>query len=403
MVEWKTTTLGELCQSSGGDIQTGPFGSQLHASDYVPIGIPSVMPQNIGDNVIREDGIARITPFDAQRLSRYLLREGDIVYSRRGDVERRALVRAAQDGWLCGTGCLRVRFGKSVDSRFVSYQLGAPAAREWIVRHAVGATMPNLNTSILGALPITVPPIAIQASIATVLGALDDKIAVNDQISAKVDELAAQLLEKSLESSLYDVRQVSLGTIADVNRSKITPRADGHLRYIDISSVSIGAFEWPQRITWPEAPGRARRGVSYGDTMWSTVRPSRRSHALVLDDNPELVASTGLAVLTPTTVGPAFLYEVTKRAEFTSFLESVAEGSTYPAVRAEKFAQAVVPMLPNDKMRSFEDKAIALRRRSHLARMESRTLTALRDTMLPKLMSEELRVRDAERVVEDAV
>src|SRR5438132_11495381 len=104
--EWEQTTLGEACTRNGGDIQTGPFGSQLHASDYVPVGIPSIMPQNIGDNRIIELDIARITPADAKRLSRYLVRKGDIIYSRRGDVERRALVREREDGWLCGTGCL---------------------------------------------------------------------------------------------------------------------------------------------------------------------------------------------------------------------------------------------------------------------------------------------------------
>src|SRR6266511_5967249 len=90
---WEWITLGDACRRGGGDIQTGPFGSQLHASDYVADGIPSIMPQNIGDNRIIESGIARITPADAQRLRRYLVRRGDIVYSRRGDVERRALVR----------------------------------------------------------------------------------------------------------------------------------------------------------------------------------------------------------------------------------------------------------------------------------------------------------------------
>ena len=68
--EWRETTLGEACRSTGGDIQTGPFGSQLHAADYVPVGIPSIMPQNIGDNRIIEEGIARITEADARRLTR---------------------------------------------------------------------------------------------------------------------------------------------------------------------------------------------------------------------------------------------------------------------------------------------------------------------------------------------
>src|SRR5579872_5792159 len=145
---WDNLPLAEVCRRGGGDIQTGPFGSQLHASDYVSAGIPSIMPQNIGDNRVLVDGIARITANDAERLSRYLVQPGDIVYSRRGDVERRALVRTAEDGWLCGTGCLRVRLGKGeADPIYCSYYLGHPEVRAWIVRHAVGATMPNLNTS----------------------------------------------------------------------------------------------------------------------------------------------------------------------------------------------------------------------------------------------------------------
>ena len=104
---WQYLPLGEVCQKGGGDIQTGPFGSQLHAADYVPVGIPSIMPQNIGDNRVIERGIARITPEDAARLSRYRVKVGDVVYSRRGDVERRSLIREREEGWLCGTGCLR--------------------------------------------------------------------------------------------------------------------------------------------------------------------------------------------------------------------------------------------------------------------------------------------------------
>ncbi|MFE7617715.1 hypothetical protein [Streptomyces sp. NPDC057496] len=155
---WLRTTLGVLCASGGGSIQTGPFGSQLHASDYVDSGIPSVMPQNIGDNIIVEDGIARITTEDASRLSKYRLTEGDIVYSRRGDVKRRALVREYEAGWLCGTGCLRVRVGTAAESLFMSHYLGEPEIQEWIVQHAIGATMPNLNTSILGEVPVLLPP-----------------------------------------------------------------------------------------------------------------------------------------------------------------------------------------------------------------------------------------------------
>lgn len=194
---WETTTLGEACKRGGGEIQTGPFGSQLHAADYVTEGIPSIMPQNIGDNRINEQGIARITPADAARLSRYLVREGDIVYSRRGDVERKALVRRHEDGWLCGTGCLRVRFGSEefVNSLYASFYLSHADVRSWIVRHAHGATMPNLNTSILGALPFVIPPIAEQLRIAHILGTLDDKIELNRRQNETLESLARALFQ----------------------------------------------------------------------------------------------------------------------------------------------------------------------------------------------------------------
>jgi len=398
--DWTVSDLGALCASGGGDIQTGPFGSQLHASDYVPTGTPAVMPQNIGDNVILEQGIARITTDDALRLSKYRLREGDIVYSRRGDVERRALVHSENDGWLCGTGCLRVRLGSAANPRFMSYYLGHPDVREWIVRHAIGATMPNLNTNILAALPVTLPPGHVQDLIAKALGALDDKIAANERTAVVVDELAASLLDEALDRP--GASEVRLGQIAQVNARQIKPVINGYLRYIDISSVSTGRVDWPGRIPWSIAPGRARRGLQPGDTIWSTVRPSRRSYALILDSDPELVASTGFVVLTPDLVGPAFLYEVTKRDDFLQYLESVAEGSAYPAVRAERFSQALIRIPPRSSLKRFETCAIELRRRAESAQQESRGLAELRDTLLPRLMSGEIRVREAEKIVEDA-
>ncbi|ENY9926842.1 TPA: restriction endonuclease subunit S [Pseudomonas aeruginosa] len=194
--DWETLSLDEVCQRGGGNVQTGPFGSQLHASDYVAEGIPSVMPQNIGDNKILDAGIARITEADAQRLSKYRIREGDIIYSRRGDVERRALVRKSEEGWLCGTGCLRIRFGEGVVyPRYAAHYLGHPAVREWIVRHAHGATMPNLNTTILSELPFVLPPWTAQVSIGDVIELYDQKIDLNRRINQTLEAMAQAIFK----------------------------------------------------------------------------------------------------------------------------------------------------------------------------------------------------------------
>jgi type I restriction enzyme S subunit len=195
--EWQKTTLGAICDAQGGTIQTGPFGSQLHTSDYKEVGIPVVMPTNIGDGGIVTDGIARISNEDVERLQQHKLQIDDIVFSRRGDVTKNALVRSHEVGWLCGTGCLKVRLGKQslANAKFISYCLRLPETKDWLIRHAVGATMPNLNTAILSAVPVTLPPLTAQKEIAAALGALDDRITLLRETNATLEAIAQALFK----------------------------------------------------------------------------------------------------------------------------------------------------------------------------------------------------------------
>lgn len=157
-VQMRESTLGAEVARCGGLIQTGPFGSQLHAAEYLPVGVPVVMPQDMQDRRIHHARIAKVSEAKAATLARHRLNMGDVVYSRRGNVERHALVGLREAGWLCGTGCLLVRPGAAWPSQaYLSEWLNRPEARTWLRQHAVGATMPNLNTGILAALPIEVP------------------------------------------------------------------------------------------------------------------------------------------------------------------------------------------------------------------------------------------------------
>ncbi len=190
MNSWKWTTLGELVKSDGGFIQTGPFGSQLHAADYVENGIPCIMPTNLKNNKISLEGVARITESDAFRLKRHLVKTGDIIYSRRGDVTLKALVTEADNGFFCGTGCLLVRPGNKVNSQFLVYFLSIQSSVKWILSQVVGATMPNLNTKILARFPLQLPPLNDQAKIAKVLSDLDAKIDLNNRINSELEGMA---------------------------------------------------------------------------------------------------------------------------------------------------------------------------------------------------------------------
>jgi type I restriction enzyme S subunit len=286
----------------------------------------------------------------------------------------------------------------SKDSKDVRYWYYAMQTLDLNGRSS-GSGQPLLNQSVLGAIAFDPPEMDARQAIAEVLGALDDKIAANIKLAASADEMLATRFKSSVGGK---TTMVQLNEIADVNRSTVKPSHGDQLRYVDIASVGVGSYTFPPATAWDDAPSRARRAIHKGDTLWSTVRPNRRSHALNLSDDPLLVGSTGLAVLTARTVGWAYLYEVTRRPEFTTYLETVAEGSAYPAVRADRFGDALVPLADEASRRSFEQLAEPLREELHLLDQENRTLATIRDALLPQLMSGKLQVKDADKVLEKA-
>ena len=187
-------SLGEICDRVDGIIRTGPFGSQLHESDYREEGIPVVMPKNIIDGKVSLESIARIDEADAERLAQHKLHKGDIVYGRRGDIGRRALITKKEDGWLCGTGCLRISLGDTVlDPLYLYYFLGQPQVVQWIFNQAIGSTLPNLNTNIVRSIQISYPPLPTQRKIAAILSAYDDLIENNTRRIAILEEMAQSL------------------------------------------------------------------------------------------------------------------------------------------------------------------------------------------------------------------
>jgi type I restriction enzyme S subunit len=189
-----TRTLGEICDEVGGTIRTGPFGSQLHESDYVRDGTPVVMPKNIIDGKLSVEDIAFIGEVDVARLAQHKLHKGDIVYGRRGDIGRRALITEKEDGWICGTGCLRISLGNTVlVPKFLYYYLGQPDIIAWIFNQAVGATMPNLNTAIIRSISISYPPLPTQYKITAILSAYDDLIENNARRIAILEDMAQAL------------------------------------------------------------------------------------------------------------------------------------------------------------------------------------------------------------------
>lgn len=192
-MEWKKYRLGCLSHS----IQTGPFGSQLHQSDYSEEGTPVIMPKDIVEGRVVEDNIARVSDIHIQRLKRHKVKCGDVVYSRRGDVGRCALVGEKEDGWLCGTGCLKVELNKEkVLPPFLFYILQRQDSVGWVESHAVGSTMPNLNTGILAKLPVFLPTLNLQHRIASILSTYDTLIENNTKRIHLLEKMAENLYKE---------------------------------------------------------------------------------------------------------------------------------------------------------------------------------------------------------------
>ena len=198
--EWRSSTIGELCDTGVVELQTGPFGTQLHAHDYVNNGVPVVPTEAIRNRQIDHSVLPKISPSKAEELARHRLQLDDILFARRGvqATGHIGCVREAEDGFLCGTGAIRLRVrrgGSSVNPDFLSHVLANPASVEWFKFHAIGATMPNLNEGIIRSFPLQIPPLPEQRAIAHILGTLDDKIELNRRMNETLEAMARALFK----------------------------------------------------------------------------------------------------------------------------------------------------------------------------------------------------------------
>jgi type I restriction enzyme S subunit len=354
------------------------------------------MPQNIGDNVIHADGIARIQESDAQRLGKYRMRKGDIVYSRRGDVEKRALVLDAHEGWLCGTGCLRVRLGDNSkhDPAFISYLLGTEESRAWIVRHAVGATMPNLNTSILSAVPLEVPEPFEQRAIAEVLGTVDDKIAANAKLISTADQLSHAIFRSISQSSGH---VVPLSETAEfVNGKAFTKDASGTGRVvIRIAELNSGIGS---STVYNDIDVDDRHLARQGDLLfaWSGSLTLHRWF------RPEGIVNQHIFKVIPKVGYPRWLVHELLRHKLEEFKSIAADKATTMGHIQRKHLDENVAVPTVDQIHKQNDSMTNLWERALAAEVECLQLAAARDALLPQLMSGKLRVRDAEKMLEDA-
>jgi len=192
--DWVEKTLAEISE-----IKTGPFGSTLHAKDYVSDGVPIITTEHFKfwclPDTIR--GLPQVSTSDYKRLKNYVLKHGDIVFSRVGSIDINAHVEEKQNGWLFSGRVLRVRTPPSIDSEYLHHELSTDRARKCVTERAVGQTMPCINTAILGGTVVFLPGQKTeQQKISTYFRTLDTLIAKHATQLQKLQQIKSACLEK---------------------------------------------------------------------------------------------------------------------------------------------------------------------------------------------------------------
>lgn len=397
--EWKECKLGDIAE-----VQTGPFGSQLKNEQYITGGTPVVTVEHITNFRIIDFDYPSVTDEDKDRLSKYLLKSGDIIFTRVGSVDLSAYVKPHQDGWMFSSRMLRVRSNQGVDSRFLSYFFQQNRFREYILNISVGATMPSINTEILNGVPISYPPLPEQRAIASVLSSLDDKIDLLHRQNKTLEAMAETLFRQwFVEEANEEWEEVDLEYVTE----KITDGAHKSPPTVEVGLPMASVKDMHQ---WGIHLDSCRKisESDFEELARNDCRPLKNNiliakdgsylkHVFVTPNDLDLVILSSIAILRPNgKYHPILLSIYLKMNSTREALENIVTGAVIPRIVLKDFRKFKLKLPPME----LQIKALKALEPIHMKCWQNinqiRTLEKLRDTLLPKLMSGEVRVELAQ-------
>lgn len=356
------------------DVQTGPFGSQLHKEDYVMEGTPIVTVEHLGNRVFTEQNLPMVSDEDRDRLSKYVLNEGDTVFSRVGSVDRCSYVDALHSGWMFSGRCLRVRPNELVNPEYLYYFFTTEETKQLIRNIAVGATMPSINTKILSEIDVPLPDLLIQTRIASVLSAIDEKIEINNRINRNLQEQADAIYRDSFVTNIDDAWKLgSLSELITVKYGKDHKKLEdgnipcygsgGVMRYVEKALYDQESVLIPRK-------GSLNNVIYVNEPFWSV--------------------DTMFFTMMKIPNVAKFVYHFVKEKD----LVAMNTGSAVPSMTSDVL-NAMELLIPSHKsLEEFESKVSPLYETMKKNEVESKKLSELRDSLLPRLMSGELDVSD---------
>lgn len=380
------TRLGEFAE-----IQTGPFGSQLHKEDYVLDGTPIVTVEHLGKRHFTEQNLPRVSDKDKQRLSKYILSEGDIVFSRVGSVDRCSYVDESNDGWMFSGRCLRVRTNGTVLPLYLYYYFCLEETKQFMRNIAVGATMPSINTKLMSEVPIEVPALKVQRRIVAMLSAIDKKIELNETINENLLQQASTVFNK-----LYDEspNQQPFTSLIDVLGGG-TPKTgnpdfwDGPIPFFTPKDVGTPYTFQTEKYITESGLTHCNSRLYQKDTTFVTARGTVGKVSLA---GTPMAMNQSCYALASETVHPLLVYFYVLKA--VASLKHKASGAVFDAIVTRDFDGETINVLSDDDEKSVLAIIKPMMEAIHNNSEENIRLAALRDSLLPRLMSGELNVSD---------
>lgn len=370
------------------DIQTGPFGSQLHKEDYVETGTPIVTVEHLGNRVFTEQNLPRVSDSDKARLIKYTLSTGDIVFSRVGSVDRCSYVDKSHDGWMFSGRCLRVRPTELVDSLYLYYYFCLEETKQFVRNIAVGATMPSINTKLLGEVEIALPDLNNQKRIAAVLSSLDDKIENNQKLNDNLADLLQTIYQERFGNDILAVNQGVLSDICSYSTDKVAVSELNVRTYFSTENMLSGKAGSTEATSLPTTSQTT--ACHKGDTLISNIRPYFKKIVYCED---KCGCSTDVLCFTPSQpCYSAYLFSTLYADKFFAFMVAGSKGTKMPRGDKQQIMTYPVVLPSEEELAGFNTIASPLLEQIYSNRAENKRLSILRDTLLPKLMSGEINV-----------
>lgn len=393
--------LRDFVQSGEVEIKTGPFGTQLKAAEYVEHGTPVLNVKNLGYSTVVKNKLDRVGSATLERLNVHILHRGDIVFGRKGAVDRHAYIGSDEEGWMQGSDCIRVRTKtQRINPRYLSYYFLTPKHRAFMISMCShGTTMASLNQKILEKIEVPLPDRNVQDRIVALLESLDEKIETNSRINDNLLTQAKEITKQWLIDNDQDYELLPLSRVAKINPDTYSPKEEWeYVNYLDTSSITDGAISEIQYIdpTTEKLPSRARRKIAANDVVFSTVRPNQWHFGIINVPKPNMLVSTGFAVIRSKhpKICNELIYLCLTENEFIEKMQQLAEQSTstFPSIKPSDLGVCEIPCPKDNSSMSLTETLRSLFTLISANQREGAFLAEMRDALLPKLMSGEIGV-----------